>query len=79
MKKLSDILEGGVVWSKAHWNTYRIVTKMITWDELLEEDPTVLIICSPDELEDPDTIQSLIDYYEHKEEYEKCSELKEIK
>ena len=77
-KRISDILQGGLAWSKAHWNTYRIVTRRITWEELCDEDKTVLIICTPEELEEPEIVDILIDFYEEAEDYEKCAELKEL-
>ena len=78
-KRISDILQGGLAWSKAHWNTYRIVTRRITWEELCDEDKTVLIICTPEELETEEVMDLLIEHYEGAEDYEKCAELKELK
>ena len=77
-KKISEILQGGLAWTKAHWNTYRIVTKRITWEQLCDEDETVLIICTPEELEEPEIVDILIEFYEESEDYEKCAELKEL-
>ena len=76
-KKLSDILQGGMAWSRAHYNTYRIVTGKTTFEKLCKESEVVLIICKPKQLKTPLVTHILIEYYEDKEEYEKCIELKE--
>ena len=63
-------------------NSYKLITKMRTFDEMVDEaieSKKILVL-----LVDPDTgatkkeLQAMIDYFVDGEEYEKCSELKSI-
>jgi hypothetical protein len=67
---------------KAFENSYKVVTKKITFDQLLELKGVfgqqAILIYDPSEGWDDRVIEDLIYYFEDEEEYEKCAELKKI-
>ena len=69
---------------KAFENSYKIVTKKMTFDELLDVTSVfghkiqAILIYDPSEGWDDDVLIDLIQYFEDEEEYEKCAELKKI-
>jgi hypothetical protein len=68
--------------NRAYYSSYRIVTKKITFEDLLDEDSdkgySTLLIHDPEREVTPDLINDLIDYFVELEEYELCAELKDI-
>ena len=67
---------------KAMYNTYLIVTKRKTFDDILDKDEEAYFIFNAIEENkdiDNDIIDTLIEHYEYSEEYEKCAELISIK
>jgi hypothetical protein len=67
---------------KAFENSYKVVTKKMTFEELLNVKSTfgqhAILIYDPGEGWDEQVIEDLIYYFEDEEEYEKCAELKKI-
>ena len=82
MKKINKIIQTSLTFSKAHYNTYRIVTGKIDFEDLVESESTILLMCEPSDFADYDKIISvckdLIDYYQEEEEYEKCAEINKV-
>ena len=63
-----------------YWS-YMIITKQMTFDELLDSDEDFGLIFNPDD-DDTDyneAIDTLLDYFIYEEEYEKCQDLVDIK
>ena len=67
---------------KAFENSYKVITKKITFDKLLEAKSLfgqrAILIYDPAEGWDDMVLEDMIDYFEEEEEYEKCAELKKI-
>ena len=80
MKKIDKILKSSLTFSKAHYNTYRIVTGKLDLDELAEKEPMLLLMCEPNDLIEYSKIievcEDLIEYYQQQEDYEKCADIK---
>tara|TARA_R100000008_G_scaffold26150_1_gene14233 strand:- start:19975 stop:20247 length:273 start_codon:yes stop_codon:yes gene_type:complete len=72
--------ESKIVYNSMYWS-YMLLTKKITFDELIERDEEFGLIYNPDELTELtpevkiDLINVLIEYFVEEEEYEKCQEL----
>ena len=72
--------ESKIVYNSMYWS-YMLLTKKITFDELIERDEEFGLIYNPDELTELtsevkiDLIDVLIEYFVEEEEYEKCQEL----
>ena len=80
MEEIEKYNEEKLISDTMHWS-YMLVTKQMTWDELLESDVEFGLIFNPD---DEDTnykevIDTLLDHYIYTEEYEKCQDLVDIK
>lgn len=89
---LSDLPEGErlemerMIMDEAFENSYRIVTKKMTFNELMEkrnrimnpESSHTILIYDPTEEPDVEVLEDLIWHFEDREEYEKCAELKKI-
>ena len=67
---------------KAFTNSYKVITKKVTFDKLLEAKglfgQRAILIYDPAEGWDDIVLEDMIDYFEEEEEYEKCAELKKI-
>ena len=67
---------------KAFENSYKVVTKKLTFDELTNIKSTfgqkAILIYDPTEGWDNEVLENMIAYFEDEEEYEKCAELKKI-
>tara|TARA_R100000664_G_scaffold782_3_gene2294 strand:- start:1290 stop:1598 length:309 start_codon:yes stop_codon:yes gene_type:complete len=70
---------------KAFDNSYLVITKKATFEELLDRrdefshvGTKAVLIYDPSEGWGTDEVEDMIDYYEELEEYEKCAELKKI-
>tara|TARA_R100000152_G_C6741225_1_gene164997 strand:- start:79 stop:381 length:303 start_codon:yes stop_codon:yes gene_type:complete len=67
---------------KAFENSYKVVTKKMTFEELLNVKSAfgqqAILIYDPSEGWDEQVVEDLIYYFEDEEEYEKCAELKKI-
>jgi len=63
-------------------NSYKVVTKKVTFKELLNVKGSfgqkAILIYNPDKGYNQLHLEDMIDYFEEEEEYEKCSELKKI-
>jgi len=70
-----ELLEDTMYWS------YLLITKQMTFDELLDSDEDFGLIYNPDDMDsDFDTaIDTLLDYFIYKEEYEKCQDLVDVR
>jgi hypothetical protein len=71
-----------VMIQKAFENSYKIITKKTTFEELMNVKSAfgqkAILIYDPSEKPDKEVIEDIINYYEEEEEYEKCAELKKI-
>lgn len=67
----SEILE------EAYYNSYRIITNKVSFDELMDEGSYAVLVHDPDKDITRDVIQDVIDYFAKYEEYELCAELKQ--
>ena len=71
-----------VMVEKAYENSYKMITKKTTFEELLDQKAEygqkAILIYDPAQGYDQLDLEDLIDYYEEYEEYEKCAELKKI-
>ena len=76
-----QIEEEAAILAEAYLNAYRLATGKITIKELLTKADDMIFL--PYDPSAPETfsmiIDDLIEYYEHNEEYEKCSELVKAK
>tara|TARA_R110000851_G_scaffold47016_2_gene114365 strand:+ start:435 stop:683 length:249 start_codon:yes stop_codon:yes gene_type:complete len=70
-----ELLEDTMYWS------YLLITKQMTFDELLDSDEDFGLIYNPDDMDsDFDAaIDTLLDYFIYKEEYEKCQDLVDVR
>jgi hypothetical protein len=79
---MEDRIEEYIDIDRAYYSSYRIVTKKITFEDLLDEDSdkgySTLLIHDPEKEITPDVVNDLIDYFVELEEYELCAELKNI-
>ena len=87
---LSDLPMGerlemeNMIMDQAFENSYKIVTKRITFEELAEktkafsESSHTILVFDPTEEPDTEVLEDLIDHFENREEYEKCAELKKL-
>lgn len=79
---MENRIEEEIDFDRAYYSSYRIVTKKITFEDLLDEDYDkgyhTLLIHDPEKEVTPDLINELIDYFVELEEYELCAELKDI-
>lgn len=66
----------------AYENSYSILTKKITFDSLLDKNTSLgissLLAYDPESGVTRNEIESMIEYYEKVEWYERCAELKKI-
>ena len=67
--------------NKAYYNSYRVITNKVTFEDLLDENikegsNMTYLSHDPDDDITPDIIQDVIDYFVELEEYELCAELK---
>jgi hypothetical protein len=71
-----------VMIQKAFENSYKVITKKLTFEQLLELKGVfgqkAILIYDPSEGYDELVLEDMIHYYEDEEEYEKCAELKKI-
>jgi|TARA_R100000084_G_scaffold70210_1_gene31130 predicted site-specific integrase-resolvase len=73
-----------MIMDEAFENSYRIVTKKMTFEELAEkskafsESSHTILVYDPTEDPDTEVLEDLIEHFEDREEYEKCAELKRI-
>jgi hypothetical protein len=67
---------------KAHYSSYRLITGKVTFEDLLEYDylngETTVMVHDPENPITPELVDSLILYFEGKEDYEICAELKKV-
>ena len=68
---------------KAYDNSFKIITKELTFDELLDNDIAnnveyTVVMHDIDEGFNKETIQAMIDWYVQSEQYEKCATLHEM-
>ena len=65
---------------KAFYNSYRLITHKINFGDLIVESESdelpIFLVHDPDKEVDEKLISSVIKYFEKREEYEVCSELK---
>ena len=65
---------------KAFYNSYRLITHKINFGDLIveseDDELPIFLVHDPDEKVDEKLISSVIKYFEKREEYEVCSELK---
>lgn len=79
-----DLFEEIEILGQAYENAYKILTGKVHVEEfLLEETHSGNVVFLPFDPKEPDTVRLIIDdviaYFEESEEYEKCSELLEVK
>ena len=71
-----------VMIEKAFENSFKVVTKRTTFEELMDVKTKfgqrAILIFDPSEGYDDLVLEDMIDYFEDIEEYEKCAELKKI-
>jgi len=71
-----------MVLAEAFSNSYRLLTKELTFDELLEKETddqyAAVLTYDPDEGPELGELEAMIDYYIEFEEYEKCGKIKVI-
>ena len=76
-----QIEEEAAILAEAYLNAYKLATGKITIKDLLDKADDMIFL--PYDPSAPETfymiIDDLIEYYEHNEEYEKCSELVKAK
>ena len=87
---LSDLPMGeriemeNMIMDQAFENSYKIITKKITFEDLAEKTKKLsssshtILVFDPTEDPDKEVIEDLIWHFEDREEYEKCAELKRI-
>lgn len=68
---------------KAYDNSFKIITKELTFDELLDNDIAnnveyTVVMHDVDKGFNKETIEAMIDWYVESEEYEKCATLHEM-
>jgi hypothetical protein len=77
-----ELVEGTAIVDRAFYNSYRIITDKISFEDLLDEDHNMgnstLLTYDPEEILTVKIIQDIIDYYIDLEEYEMCAELKKV-
>lgn len=65
---------------KAFYNSYRLITHKINFGDLIveseDDELPIFLVHDPDEKVDEKLISSVIKYFEKREEYEVCAELK---
>jgi|TARA_B100000035_G_scaffold173644_1_gene148130 hypothetical protein len=79
-----DLFEEIEILGEAYENAYMILTGKVHVEEfLLQETESGKVVFLPFDPKEPDTVRLIIDdviaYFEEGEEYEKCSELLEVK
>lgn len=79
-----DLFEEIEILGEAYENAYQILTGKVQVEEfLLQETESGKVVFLPFDPKEPDTIRLIIDdviaYFEEGEEYEKCSELLDVK
>ena len=89
---LSDLPEGErlemerMIMDEAFENSYKIVTKKMTFNEFMEKRGKIknpvsshtILMYDPTDGFDNEVLEDLIWHFEDREEYEKCAELKKI-
>jgi hypothetical protein len=72
--------EERIIESTMHWS-YMLITKQITFDELMELDVEFGLLYHPEDENNNyrEIIDTLLDHYIYTEEYEKCQDLVDIK
>lgn len=70
-----EILEDTMYWS------YLLITKQMTFDELLDSDEDFGLIYNPDDEDSnyDEAIDTLLDFFIYREEYEKCQDLVDVR
>jgi hypothetical protein len=67
---------------KAHYSSYRLITGKVTFEDLLEYDylngETTVTVHDPERPITLELIDALILYFEEKEDYEICADLKKV-
>lgn len=79
-----DLFEEIEILGEAYENAYQILTGKVQVEEfLLQETESGKVVFLPFDPKEPDTVRLIIDdviaYFEESEEYEKCSELLDVK
>ena len=59
-------------------NTYEVLTNKQSIEDILSDEPKSVFYGNPFDITDED-IKDIIEFFENTEEYEKCSELLELK
>ncbi len=59
-------------------NTYAVLTNKCIIEDILEDEPTSMFYGNPFNITHED-IDEMVNFFENTEEYEKCSELVEVK
>jgi len=74
-KMQQEILEDTMYWS------YLLITKQMTFDELLDSDEDFGLIYNPDDEDSnfDEAIDTLLDFFIYREEYEKCQDLVDVR
>ena len=74
-KMQQEILEDTMHWS------YLLITKQMTFDELLDSDEDFGLIYNPDDEDSnfDEAIDTLLDFFIYREEYEKCQDLVDVR
>jgi len=74
-KVQQEMLEDTMYWS------YLLITKQMTFDELLDSDEDFGLIYNPDDEDSnyDETIDTLLDFFIYREEYEKCQDLVDVR
>ena len=71
-----------IVIHKAFENSYKIITKKTTFDQLMSLKGVFgqkgILIYDPSEGYDEQVLEDVIQYFEDEEDYEKCAEVKKI-
>lgn len=65
----------------AYDNSYRVLFKELTFDELIDAEGnggTAILAFDPDEGPKKSQLEMMIDYYESQEWFERCSEIKKL-
>ena len=70
-----EMLEDTMYWS------YLLITKQMTFDELLDSDEDFGLIYNPDDEDSnyDEAIDTLLDFFIYREEYEKCQDLVDVR
>jgi bacterioferritin (cytochrome b1) len=68
--------------AKAYYNSYRLITNKISFEDLLKDDDinerVTFLAHNPNVEITSEIIQEVIDYFAEEEDYEICSELKQV-